>query len=373
MNGDVRIHTLSDVAIKSIALIGLSLAIAGLICVFGLTLNQALAISFSMIVVTFWFYDKFAGALSGIIFFITKSLWVRLAFALDIGISGVNGFDLLSITPALVLAALTLIQVYNQLSRGEKICPDKTRGILAIFIAINFLSIFNPASSLKIGLAGFERNIIPNITMLYLLVSVVSERKHLLTLVKVLLILGVVSCAYAIGQYFAGIYPWELDWFRRLAFEEGLSGRLTIGLRGIEFRIFSIFYGYMDFFFTNVLVFALAMTYKNELTGRWRKYRILFFILWTIILILSIERMPIVMTLAIMMVLRYLGASSGKRRKMIWRSVLTAGLVYSTLLIAGPALKSTGVAKLIRLAELANPFEAGSINDRAENKWGPAL
>jgi hypothetical protein len=43
------------------------------------------------------------------------------------------------------------------------------------------------------------------------------------------------------------------------------------------------------------------------------------------------------------------------------------------LVLASPYLKSTGAANLTRLAELANPFSAHSIDDRMENKWGPSL
>jgi O-antigen ligase len=356
-----------------IALVGLTLAITGLVCTVGITCNQLIAIVLSMVVLILWFNDKLTGAISGIFLYLTKSFWVRLAFALDIRISGELGFDLLGITPALLLAAITILELYSRLSGGDRICPDKSRKLLAAFIALNFLSVFNPSSSVIIGLAGLERNIIPNITMLYLLASVITERKHLVTLVKAFLVLGIISCAYAVGQYFAVLYPWEFDWFRQIALDDGLSGRMTIGLRGIEFRIFSIFYGYMDFFFTNVLIFAMALTHKDDLVGKWRKLRILYFVLWWVILALSIERMPLVMTLVVTIVVKYMKSSAGKRLKMIWRSALAIGVIYAILIIAGPALKSTGADKLIRLAELANPFAASSINDRAENKWGPAL
>jgi O-antigen ligase len=356
-----------------IALAGLTLAITGLVCAVGITCNQLISIVLSMTVLILWFNDKLTGTISGIFLYLTKSFWVRLAFALDIRISGEPGFDLLGIIPALLLAAITILELYSRLSRGDRICPDRSRKLLAAFIALNFLSVFNPSSSVTIGLAGIERNIIPNITMLYLLASVITERKHLVTLVKAFLVLGIISCVYAIGQYFVVLYPWEFDWFRQIALDNGLSGRMTIGLRGIEFRLFSIFYGYMDFFFTNVLIFAMALTHKDNLVGKWRKLRIFYFISWWVILALSIERMPLIMTLVVMLVVKYMMASAGKRRKMIWRSTLAIGVIYTILLIAGPALKSTGADKLIRLAELANPFAAGSINDRAENKWGPAL
>jgi O-antigen ligase len=373
MNGELPYERGYVFPWQALTLIGLVLAITSMVGIFGVTVNQTVAAVFSMIVLTIWYYDRFSGIVSGILFFLTKSFWVRLAFGFDFNMSGSGGFDLLGITPALLLAGLTVLELYGRIARGQKICPDKTRRLLLAFAFLCFLSILNPASSPIIGLAGLERNIIPNMTMLFLLSSVVIDRMQVIRLVKVLLILGVISCAYGIGQYFAGLYPWELDSFRQMAFDEGLSGWLTIGMRGIEFRVFSIFYGYMDFFFTNILIFALAMSYREDLSGRWKRLRILYFILWTITLLLSLERMPLIMTLVIIIVLRLLGSSAAKRRRLIWRSVVIGTIMYGSLLIAGPYLESTGADKLVRLSEMADPFEATSINDRAENKWGPAL
>ncbi len=373
MNGEINYDGRFVTLWQSAALIGIILSVIGMVSLFGVTINQTIAVIFSLIVLTIWYYDRFSGVVAGIFFFLTKSFWVRLAFALDFNLYGSGGSDLLGITPALLLAGLTVIELCGQIARGEKIFPDKTRRLLLAFAILCFLSILNPSSSPVIGLAGFERNIMPNMTMLYLLASVVTERKQIVQLVKALLVLGVISCVYAIGQYFAGLYPWELDSFRQMAFDEGLSGWLTIGMRGIEFRIFSIFYGYMDFFFTNILIFALAMSYKVDLSGRWNHFRIFYFGLWTIILLLSLERMPLVMTLVIIIVLRLLGSSVARRRKIIWGSLAVGAVMYGSLLIAGPYLESTGADKLVRLSEMADPFAATSINDRAENKWGPAL
>jgi O-antigen ligase len=373
MSEVARLHNRVLPLMRLAILSGLTLAVIGLISVMGVTINQTLAIVFSAVIVTVWFHDKFVATLAAILLFVIKSFWVRVAFMADVRLFGDSGFDLLGITPALLLAGLTIIELYSRFAAGERLCPDRTRKLLVAFIIINFLSVLNPSSSPTIGLAGLERNILPNLTMVYLLACVITERKHFVIMAKTLVVLGIVSCVYAIGQYFVGIYPWEIDSFRKMVFENGLAGFLTIGLRGIEFRIFSLCFSYMDFFFTNVLIFAIAMTFKDELTGRWRRLRVLYFVLWIIILALSIERMPMVMTLAVLIVLHYIRATAGNRRKMIWRWAPILAFFYISLLLAGPILEATGAAKLIRLAELANPFAATSINDRAENKWGPSL
>jgi O-antigen ligase len=356
-----------------LALILFTLAITSLAIYEGINFNQALAIAFTLAVLTLWLFDKFAGTLGAIIFFITKSFWVRIAFAIDSRISDSPGPDLLGITPALLISGLILIQLIFEYSKGSKLCADKAHGLLFAFCAISFLSIFNPASSPLIGLAGFERNIMPNMAILFLTATLAQSRENIAKLLKAFLVLGVISTIYAIGQYFSGLYPWETDWFRQLAFNDGLSGRLTIGLRGIEFRIFSIYYGYMDYFFSTVLIYALVESHKDIFIGAWRKLRVLFILSWFAILILSLERMPIVMTLMVSMAIYYFNSGQTRRRRIIWITVGAVVSVYATLIIAGPFLQATGADKLIRMAEMANPLDAESINDRIMNKWQPAL
>lgn len=338
----------------------------------GPTLNQTLAICLSLAVIFLWVSDKFAGAAAGIIFFMTKSFWVRLALMFDKGLGGGGGSDLLGLAAPLILALLIVLQIHSQHVRGVRLCPDRTRVLLLAFCFLGFASIFLPTSSPLLGLAGVERNILPNMMILFLMASL-ATRDRVSALVKVLLTVGLISTIYAIGQYLLGLYPWEVEWFRQLAFDEGLSGRLTVGLHGIEFRIFSIFYGYMDFFFTNVIIFAIAMTYGREFEGAWRKVRFTYLASWFVILALSMERMPLVMVLIIAIALRYLASSTTHRRRIVWLGAGVALASYVILLIAGPYLQSTGADKLERMAELSDPFDAVSINDRFQTAWIPAL
>jgi hypothetical protein len=209
--------------------------------------------------------------------------------------------------------------------------------------------------------------------IIFMAASLVKREIEIDKLVKAMLVLGRGSTVYAIGQYLVVLFPWEMDWYRRIAFDQGLSGWLTIGLRGIEFRVFSVFYGYMDFFFTNVIIFGLTLAFKDRLTGNWQRVRILYFISWFAILGLSVERMPFIMSVIVILVYSYLKSSRTRRHKILVRGSLAVGAIYSMLVMATPYLESTGAIKLIRLAELANPYAAHSIDDRMENKWGPSL
>src|SRR5512135_2797896 len=86
--------------IYPIVLSGLTLAVVSFVISHGITLNQALAFTFILSILTVWFYDKFKSVMLGLVFFISKPFWIRLAFGFDYRLTGEGGFDLLGITPA---------------------------------------------------------------------------------------------------------------------------------------------------------------------------------------------------------------------------------------------------------------------------------
>jgi len=190
-----------------------------------------------------------------------------LAYAVDYSMLGTGGFDLLGITPAILLSGLIVTQLYMQSARGEKLCSDRTRFLLMIFVVLCLFSILLPTNSIIVGLGGVERNILPNMMILFLAAAVFTNALEAEKLLKAMLVLGLISCLYAIGQYILGIYPWEKVWIREVAFKESCDGWLIIGLRGIEFRIFSIFFSYVDFTFTNTLIFSLVFAMNRRFRG----------------------------------------------------------------------------------------------------------
>jgi O-antigen ligase len=190
---------------------------------------------------------------------------------------------------------------------------------------------------------------------------------------KALLILGLVSCLYGIGQHILGSYPWESDWIVEIAFAETTSGWLTVGLRGVEFRLFSVFYNYMDFTFCNTLIFALAISFGKNLTGHWKKIRMLYIVLWAAVLVLTLERTPLLMSIIAAGVVFYLNSTKAKRKRIIWKSLTAVSILLVSVSVAAPYLKNTRAEKLIRFAELANPLTAGSIKDRFHTNWSPTI
>jgi len=188
-----------------------------------------------------------------------------------------------------------------------------------------------------------------------------------------LLLLGLVSTAYGIGQHLLGLFPWETDWVRQVAIKNSAAGWVTVGLRGVEFRTFSLFFNYMDFFFANVLIFALLLASGELLDGRWRKMRIAYFVLWAVMLFLSLERMPMMMTVLALVAVYYLKSSVRRRKVVLLLTALSIFLAVLLLKFAAPLLENTGASKLTRFGEMSNPLAAYSLADRAENFWKPAL
>ena len=349
-----------------------TMSVSLLLLVRGITCNQAFALALTLVVLTIWQRDKLNGTLAAIFLFLTKALFVRIAFAIDFGLNGNGGFDLLGITPALLLSALVAWQLYLDIASGKRVFRGSTSILLGIFCLISALSILSPANSLFNGLAGFERVVMPNMMILLLVASVVRDVSDVERITKSLLALGLVSCLYAIGQFVLGAYPWEVAWLREVAFKDASQG-LTIGLRGLELRIFSVFYGYMDFTFTNVLIFAMVLACGGSWSQSWHRLRWFYAFAWFAVLILSLERMPLLMSLISAIVIYYI-RSNQSRRKIVFGSAVVVLLTLILILnVAAPILRDTGAAKLIRLAEMANPLSASSLADRARRNWAPTL
>ncbi len=339
----------------------------------GVTINQSLAILFSAVVLTIWAHNKSYGLIAALLFFIAKPVFVRMAYAIDRLFSGVSEFDLLGMAPALLLAGLIVWHLYLRISVGEKILVGRTRLWLLLFSAIAFLSIFNPSNSILVGLGGFERNILPNMLILFLAADIFKSEREIRILLYVLLWVGIVSVLYGLGQYIVGIFPWETRWFQEIGFSQNTSGWLTIGLRGIEFRIFSIFYYRTDFYFTNVLIFTLLYASNMFSAGPARGLKYFYYFIWLAMMVVTFERTPFIMTLLAAAIV-FLFQATPRRRKIFVAVAATLFIgSYSVLTLGKSYLENSGVASLIRLAELTNPLQAESIVDRTDNFWGPSL
>ncbi len=335
--------------------------------------EHGMALGAAAVIFTLWYVNRQAGVMAAILFYLIKAVFVRIAFGLDQGSARADNHDLLGMAPTIVLAVLILSNLFADYSRGKSIAPDKPRKLALALAGVSLVSICFPTNSLLVGLGGFQRNIMPNMLVMFLTASVWDRREFRTGLAKMFLGLGLFSCLYGIGQWLQGIYPWEEAWMMDRLFVQGNHGMMTVGLRGVEFRIFSVFFSYMDFFFTNVIIFGLALAYKSEFSRGWRLLRVLYFILWGAMLLISVERMPIVMTFAVIVAANFLRQSKDQRRRMFKRYLAVGVGMYLLLLAAAPVLTLTGADNLRRLSELSDPLEAQSIQDRSDNIWGPVL
>lgn len=337
------------------------------------TLNQGLAVVFGITILTIWQYDKVYGLSAALAFFLVKPFWLRLAYHVDSSLNGSPGFDLLGLTPALIIIGFIIAHCYAAFCSNRQLCPDGTRRWLMVFTVISFVSIFYPTNEVIVGLGGFERNVLPNMLILFLAADIFKSKRDIRILIYTLLWVGIVSVLYGLGQFIVGIFPWEVKWFQEVAFAQNTAGWLTIGLRGIEFRIFSIFYYRTDFYFANVLIFTLLYASNMFSAGpaRWLKY--FYYLIWIAMMLITLERTPLIMSMLAVSVV-FLFQTTPHRRKvfLISATVLLIG-GYGTLVLSESYLKSSGINSLIRLAELTNPLEADSIHDRADNYWGPSI
>lgn len=338
-----------------------------------LSISHIIALSISALILVTWSVNRISGFIAALMFIFTKGFLLRASYALDTHFALSSSFDLLGITPPLLIVALiahTLLDNYNHL---KHIIRMKTVIYLLLFSSVAFLSILNPKNSIILGLAGFERNILPNMFIMLLSAILFTNKSHLRQFSSALIMFMIVANLYAIGQFFAGLYPWEIKWMSDIVVSQSTSGWLTIGLRGIEFRLFSTFYNYMDFTFVNVIVFALALSYKNYAKPLWSKLRIIYIVSWSLVLILSLERMPLIMSMVILFVHIYLNSTNRKRKYLRITAIITTLVLIFGLQLAKPVFVNTGADKLVRLAELANPLAASSIQDRVERKWQPTF
>lgn len=338
-----------------------------------ITLNQGLAIVFGITILTIWQYDKVYGLTAALVFFLIKPFWLRLAYHVDSSVNGSLGFDLLGLTPALIIIGFIITHCFVAIASNKRLCPDGTRRWLMVFSVISFVSIFYPTNDLIVGLGGFERNILPNMLILFLAADIFKSQRDIRVLLYTLLWVGIVSVLYGLGQFIVGIYPWEVKWFQEVAFAQNTAGWLTIGLRGIEFRIFSLFYYRTDFYFTNVLIFTLFYAGNMFSNGWARRLKYFYYLIWFVMMLITFERTPFIMTLVAMAAV-FLFQTTPRRRKIFLTGAAALFIgSYTALAIGESYLRNSGVGSLIRLAEMTNPLEAVSIHDRADNYWGPSI
>ncbi len=301
------------------------------------------------------------------------ALW-RLTYHLDYLYGSQPSVDLLRYSAGLYLTALCVMVIGKRLLENRKTLQYKLDLTIALFIGVYALAIVNPHNSPIAGLAGFERTIFPTVAVFFLAGEVIKTKKDILALIKVITITALVTTVYGLKHAISGLWGFEITAFDDLFAREGFDGWLTIGIKGIEFRTFSTFFGYMEFTFTLALWGIMLLGFKfRSLSKRWRALRWLTAAAMILLLALSLERTPILMIIVGLLTSWYIRSDRRKRSRIALISATIAVVIVSGITIFEQQLEATGIAKLERIAELGDPSKAASIQDRIDRMWKPTL
>lgn len=314
------------------------------------------------------------GALFGIAYMCVKPALWRLAYHLDHQYALNPTVDLLRYSAGIILAGLCFWILVNRALSHRPLVRTSLDVVTLLFISINLVSVFNPHSSLFVGFAGFERNIFPTVFMVFVGREAIRSKQDWTRFTKVTISVAVVALLYGLKHALTGIFAFETTFFSDLFAQGGFDGWLTVGINGVEFRNFSTFFGYMEFTFTLALWAILLFTSNVSYYGRrYRALKWLFGALVVTVLALSMERTPILMIIAGLIVAWFVVTAAKRRKMVVLVSVALVLMIMTAMVLFERQLEVTGIAKLQRLAELSDPSRAASIQDRAERMWAPTL
>ena len=353
-----------------------AIALAGLAAALAVTnTNQLVTLLFTLCGLLVWLFG-FRPALSyGLVWLFSKGFWLRLTYHLDSAAGRTEG-NWLGSAPAMFLTLVAVAALYQIALSRPRIRRIEPLPWMLAFAGFALLSTLIPGGSPLVKLAGLQRHFFPTMAVAALGFVVCTDSESFRRICRVLLWFATVSVAYALYQHLAGIPIWERAWFESLYVTKGgqLTGWLTIGPGGLEFRVYSSYYSYTEFLFTTVGIALLNLgAIKGGANARDRYLFWAFVLLFLLTLGVTLERMPMVMLLAGALTFWVLarGRTAFKRRILI-SVAASVGLWFVALLTLSTYLES-GIDKLVRLAELTNPFVASSIQDRLSNQWSASL
>lgn len=354
-----------SIGLGALAALGALVGVSANFLIFALSATGfAIALSSSLRNATFY----------SLVFLCFKSALWRLAFHLDYVYGSQASVDLLRFSAGMFLSILCLILIAKRLNEGRRMLQTGLELTIALFIGVYALSVVNPHNSLLAGLAGFERNIFPTVVVFFLAGEVMRSKEDFIALVKVITVTALISVAYGLKHTLSGIWSFETTAFNELFARQGFDGWLTVGIKGLEFRTFSTFFGYMEFTFTlalwGIMFTGDRFTHSSRL---WRTVRRVTVAAMILLLSLSLERTPILMIIAGLLTSWYISADKKRRSSIALISVATVFTIIAGITLFERQLEETGVAKLERIAELGDPAQASSIQDRVDRMWKPTL
>ncbi|MCH7879126.1 MAG: O-antigen ligase family protein [candidate division Zixibacteria bacterium] len=315
-----------------------------------------------------------AASLFGLFFFCVKPVFWRLAYHLDSGAGTFPAVDLLRYSGGLFLGLICVAVIVKRIVERRPFIHTKLDMTLAAFILIAAASVFNPHTSLFLGMAGIERNIFPTLFLFFVGREVIQTERDYQRFIKIVTIFAIAALVYGLKHSLSGLWGFEQTYFADKYYASGLDGWLTIGIKGIEFRTFGVFFGYMEFTFTAALWGTLLLSHDYSRMGKaWRIAKWVIGALLAALLVSSLERTPMLMITFGLLAAWYVKSAKPRRKKILIGSaaVISAIIVATTLFHR--QLEESGITKLQRLAEIADPASASSIQDRVDRMWKPTF
>lgn len=315
-----------------------------------------------------------AGAIYSLVFFCFKTALWRLAYHLDSVNASQPQIDLLRFSGGMFLGLICLAIIVRNIMEKRTLLKSKVDILMALFIGISALAIFNPHTSLLLGLAGFERNVFPTMFLFFVGREVIRDQKDYKVFIRVITLTAIVTLLYGLKHALTGIWEFETTFLNDYFDHVGHDGWLTVGINGVEFRNFSTFFGYMEFTFTLALWGVLALSHDFSADNKfWRILKWTLGILTAALLGLSLERTPMLMIMTGLLVCWYLRSEPRAKVRIALVASSMVILVAVSLVAFQQELEETGVAKLQRIAEMGDPSSASSIDDRVERMWKPTM
>ena len=354
-----------SVVVGVLAAVGALTGVSANLLFFALvSLGFAIALSTSLRNATFY----------SLVFLCFKPALLRLAYHLDSLNASQPTVDLFRFSAGLYLSVLCLIVIAKRLLENRRLIQSKLDLVIALFIGVYAISIVNPHNSVLAGLAGFERNIFPTVVVFFLAGEVIKTKTDITALFKIITVTALLTTLYGLKHAFTGLWGFETTAFNDMFAQRGFDGWLTIGIKGVEFRTFSTFYGYMEFTFTLALWGILLLGDRvKHLSGAWRTLRWMTALAMIVLLAISLERTPMLMIIGGLLTAWYIRSEMRKRKTIVAVSVILLLTLVSGITVFERQLEETGVAKLERIAELSDPSKASSIQDRIDRMWKPTL
>jgi hypothetical protein len=187
----------------------------------GLTYDAGgLAFLTAMLITLLFLLTMLAGVRWAIVFAFAISLLqpmlTRFVFSVDFSSAAEQSMldykDPLTTFVSLLLITVALLALVGHMSRSGKRAPLGIVGAVGLYAMANFVQIFNPNTSLTIGVYGAKNNVLP-VLMLFAGSLVVHTPDNTVRFVKFIAWFSVAALTYGLYQEIVGLPAFDSFWY----------------------------------------------------------------------------------------------------------------------------------------------------------------